>query len=220
MTESWNWTFRSGRAGRKAVRRRSAARPLASHETLEPRSLLSGVPGDASARDLDSVFVETGAVLSPPSVETPGLTSADDAVGLTVGSHFIAVGESPSAAAARATLAAAIDIADATLRRVFAGSELNAILTEAFGRQVTDTDVFQNAVSRLRDEWARGTLVVGLDVRGNADLQGHPAAYAAAAPGGGERIYVNGDWLAAINDPAEAAAVLLEEFGHAIDRRL
>ncbi len=61
-----------------------------------------------------------------------------------------------------------------------------------------------------------GISVELLDKDTMAGLQG---AYAAISPDDDERIYLNADWLKSAS-ATEVEAVLLEELGHAIDRRL
>ncbi|WP_414494711.1 FG-GAP-like repeat-containing protein [Synechococcus sp. MIT S9504] len=69
---------------------------------------------------------------------------------------------------------------------------------------------------RSEDVELRGISVELLDKETMAGLYG---AYAPSAPDGDERIYLNADWLNSAS-VAEVEAVLLEELGHAIDRRL
>ncbi|WP_415409652.1 FG-GAP-like repeat-containing protein [Synechococcus sp. A10-1-5-9] len=61
-----------------------------------------------------------------------------------------------------------------------------------------------------------GISVQILDV---TTMDGLIAAYTSAAPDGGERIYLNAAWLE-LATAEQIEAVLLEELGHAIDRRL
>ena len=54
---------------------------------------------------------------------------------------------------------------------------------------------------------------------GRHNIDGLIAAYTSAAPDGNERIYLNASWLE-LATAEQIEAVLLEELGHAIDRRL
>ena len=60
---------------------------------------------------------------------------------------------------------------------------------------------------------------ISVEILDGQTMAGLHGAYAAIAPDGDERIYFNADWLASAN-AAAVEAVLLEELGHAIDRRL
>ena len=98
-------------------------------------------------------------------------------------------------------------------------ADFNALMTEVFARAGTDSGVFQGNLSAFTESLRDGSFNVALEFRSERELQGHPAAYAAVTPGGGERIYVNADWLSFANS-SKVMGVLIEEIGHAIDHRL
>jgi hypothetical protein len=202
-----SWFFSSHALSRRVRRLRHAHRP--GHEQLERRALLSSVPNDASVRDLGPIGPEPAVAAddSETNIVTAPVLEATPTV-------FQIVSAAPLAADLAGRLQGSIDIARATLDAAFAGPGLNSILAESFGRDVADTAAFQGAVAQLRDAWQRGEIVVDVELRSAAELNGHPAAYAADGADGTERIYVNRDWLLAVDDTSRAAGVLLEEFGH------
>ena len=75
----------------------------------------------------------------------------------------------------------------------------------------------------LRQAFGRSAPValsgISVELLDSQTMAGLHGAYAHAPPQGDERIYLNADWLASAN-AAAVEAVLLEELGHAIDRRL
>ena len=89
----------------------------------------------------------------------------------------------------------------------------NAMLLEIFGAQSSD------ASRALQTSLSGSGLGIRLEILAGNTLSGINGAYTSAAPGGGERIYLNGAWLQ-IATAAEIEAVLLEELGHAIDHQL
>uniref|UniRef100_UPI003138356C FG-GAP-like repeat-containing protein n=1 Tax=Synechococcus sp. UW140 TaxID=368503 RepID=UPI003138356C len=91
----------------------------------------------------------------------------------------------------------------------------NALLREVFGKESTSAANAKALLAQLR-----GTgLGISVEILGGAILSGNKGAYINAAPEGGERIYLNNDWLQSAT-PEQIEAVLLEEIGHAIDIRL
>ena len=60
---------------------------------------------------------------------------------------------------------------------------------------------------------------ITIEILNGQTMAGLHGAYAPVAPDGDERIYINEDWLATASEDA-IQAVLLEELGHAIDRRI
>ncbi|HBH71983.1 MAG TPA: hypothetical protein DDY43_00720, partial [Synechococcales bacterium UBA10510] len=89
----------------------------------------------------------------------------------------------------------------------------NALLLEVFGVQSSE------ATGALQAGLSGTGLGIGLEILAGDVLSSINGAYTSAAPGGGERIYLNGAWLQNAT-AAEIEAVLLEEFGHALDWRL
>ncbi len=96
--------------------------------------------------------------------------------------------------------------------RVFAWSDdFAGRMTIAFGDGVP--------ADGLRSAWQRGDFsgLPRIDVRPASDLNGALGAYAI----GLDRIFLSREFLEqSIGDPERVAAVLLEEFGHAVDARL
>jgi hypothetical protein len=93
-----------------------------------------------------------------------------------------------------------------------------ALLQEVFSR--SDQALSQPLVDRLLADLQEGRFHIVAELRSQAELQGHPAAYARDNGQGEERIYLNRDWLESGVRPDEISRVLLEELGHAIDQRL
>jgi hypothetical protein len=86
------------------------------------------------------------------------------------------------------------------------------VLSQAFGTPAAAAQALRRDL--LGRQWA-----IPLEVSTDPALTGVQAAYIAAAAHGGERIIVNGAWAASVGTAA-LEAVILEEIGHAIDRRL
>jgi Ca2+-binding RTX toxin-like protein len=123
-------------------------------------------------------------------------------------------------AAAPASLAEALARVEARLDAWAADTTAyNNLLLEVFAAAGTEPTLWQQAVADLQATLQANGLTIVLELLGNAELPGINGAYTAQAPGGGERIYLNGLWLQAAT-AAEIEEVLLEELGHAIDRRL
>lgn len=94
------------------------------------------------------------------------------------------------------------------------------IAREVFGQASIPPDgAFEARVAELAAQIRSGGLGIGLELRGDSELNGAAAGYAAVGHTGAERIYLNADWVA--DAPVEMQVrVLLEELGHAIDQRL
>ena len=99
--------------------------------------------------------------------------------------------------------------------RTWASDEVrfSALILEAFGAKDSPP------ARHLREMLLNGNLTVAVEMLSSQHLQGIRGAYTSSDPNGEERIYLNAGWLAKASS-AEAEAVLLEEFGHAIDHRL
>lgn len=83
-------------------------------------------------------------------------------------------------------------------------------------------DVFRGqpeATSSLLHHISAGTLPISLELLDAAAMGGARGGYAHTAPDGRERIYLNSGWLQTASSQ-QILAVLVEEVGHAIDRRL
>jgi Ca2+-binding RTX toxin-like protein len=123
-------------------------------------------------------------------------------------------------AAAPASLAEALARVEARLDDWASNSTAyNSLLEQAFAGAGTDLGLWQQAAAALAGTLQSNGLAISLELLGNAELPGINGAYAVQAPGGGERIYLNATWLQAAST-TQIEAVLLEELGHAIDRRL
>ena len=90
----------------------------------------------------------------------------------------------------------------------------NNILGQVFG-----TTASTAAASALKSALKGSGLGLGLKLLSGATLRGINGAYANAAAVGGERIYLNDNWLQSAS-AMRIEEVLLEEIGHAIDSRL
>lgn len=110
---------------------------------------------------------------------------------------------------------------EAALQRLAASSDSwLALLRQVFDARVAGSQgLFADSAERLRQELSSGAFSIHLELRSSQELQGALAAYTAAAPGGGERIYLNVDWAAKAS-ATDLQRVLLEELGHAFDQRL
>ncbi|MFN9659462.1 MAG: hypothetical protein ACK6BC_03655 [Cyanobacteriota bacterium] len=90
--------------------------------------------------------------------------------------------------------------------------EFLSLLQQVFG-------VEAGAAGAVRREIRGGRIIPRLRLLEAESLGGALGGYASAAPGGGERLYLNRTWLRDAS-VSEIEAVLLEEIGHAIDQRL
>jgi hypothetical protein len=182
-------------------------------EGLEARQLLAfttDVNGGSVMAD-ESVYVSAFEQVATPTVNATGLLSAAPA-------QVTVLGEDGLDAGVRAAWSAAVADVNARLAELPDRSDYPLIMNEVFGRAGTDVDAFVGRREQLATELRAG-LGITVELRSESDLNGSRGAYAAAAPGGGERIYINADWVAGASAD-DVAAVLLEEIGHAIDQRL
>ena len=82
------------------------------------------------------------------------------------------------------------------------------------------TDLWQQLLQQVfRRSAAIDLCDITIEILDGNTMAGLHGAYAHASPDGGERIYLNADWLE-IADEKALQSVLLEEIGHAIDYRL
>lgn len=112
-------------------------------------------------------------------------------------------------------------VAQATQRlSVFASSGgYSSTMREVFGRTAISDSSLSAAVAGLQSQWATGELGVRVEVLSGSSMSGAMGAFAADYQGS-PAIFINGDWLAS-NPGADAVAkVLIEEFGHSLDRRI
>jgi len=95
-----------------------------------------------------------------------------------------------------------------------------SLLGVAFGNGNSNCASFKSRVIMLQEELFGKGLMLPLEFRRESELGGVLGAYAASSPDGNERIYVNIDWVSRLTSQTQLTSVLLEEAGHAIDRRL
>ena len=91
----------------------------------------------------------------------------------------------------------------------------NDLLRQAFG---VPQSTSAKSAALLASIQASG-LGISVQILDATTMDGLIAAYTSAAPDDGERIYLNAAWLE-LATAEQIEAVLLEELGHAIDRRL
>jgi hypothetical protein len=120
-------------------------------------------------------------------------------------------------AAARSTWEHALGQCEAILAALPQRSDFDELLASVFR---SETAGFASRAENLGLTLAGDGLGVVVELRSDAELQGARGAYAAQGPDGQERIYINADWLNGGASAEALLAVLLEEAGHAIDRRL
>ena len=180
-------------------------------EGLEHRQLLAWTTqvSDPSLVAAEQVCVSAFA----NTVDTSSLVTAGAPTQVTT------VGADAIDAAARATWQTAVDQVEGSLAALPDRSDYPLIMNEVFGRAGTDVDMFIARREALATQLRTTGLGITVELRPAADLNGSRGAYTAAAPGGGERIYINADWVAGASAD-DVSAVLLEEIGHAIDQRL
>ena len=110
------------------------------------------------------------------------------------------------------SLALALERLELRLRRWAADQDAYAaVLEQVFGLKARGVQA-----ESLRHGLLGEGLGLGLEA---ASLEGMRSAYAVASGSAGERVFLDGAWLASAS-AAELEAVLLEKLGHAIDQRL
>ncbi len=111
-------------------------------------------------------------------------------------------------------LASALSQVEESLRVWASSAELfQSLLQQVFG---VGAGV---AADALRDDLLAGGLRLQLERLDSTTLAGRRGAYTSEGADGGERIYINDAWLNTATTQ-EITAVLIEEIGHALDRRL
>ncbi|MCP9882534.1 VCBS domain-containing protein, partial [Cyanobium sp. Alchichica 3B3-8F6] len=114
----------------------------------------------------------------------------------------------------------ALDSSSAVMSDLANRSDFSTLMQEVFGGAGTDPELFAANLEQLQQQLSGSGLNLELDLRSDAELQGHLAAYAAIGHTGSERVYVNAAWLQRNPAPELVVRVLLEELGHALDERL
>jgi hypothetical protein len=132
---------------------------------------------------------------------------------LAITPHYVAAAEYPSQ-----PLIDAVQSVRTTLAGLPSQAAFESLMAGAFGSGRADAGDYAAAIASVAGDAAG--LGIAIETRSAVDLQGHAAAFAPAAIDGLERIYINGDWLAAGPSSATIAGVVLEEVGHAIDHRI
>jgi len=124
------------------------------------------------------------------------------------------------AESAQQTWQEALARANQTLTSFANQANFSEILQEAFGTAGTDTTLFDQRLAALQLQLAGDGMGLTVELRSNGELNGAAGAYAAVGHTGTERIYLNADWITNGASAFLIRQVLLEEAGHAIDKRL
>ncbi len=99
-------------------------------------------------------------------------------------------------------------------------ANFNPLIEGVFGTTGNNADQFNQHLAALESQLTGDGLGLTVELRNNDELSGAAGAYTAVGHTGSERIYVNGDWISNGASSFLIRQVLLEEIGHAIDRRL
>ena len=100
-------------------------------------------------------------------------------------------------------------------------ADRDTLLNEVFGRAGTEATTFEANKQALLEAIGTTGLRIAIDLRSSTEMGGAIGAYAQVGPNGHEMIYINADWINAGNlSPEQLTAVVLEEYGHALDVRL
>jgi hypothetical protein len=115
----------------------------------------------------------------------------------------------------------ALTQASAYLAELLTRADRDTLLNEVFGRAGTEATVFEANKQALLEAIGTTGLRIATDLRSGTEMEGAIGAYAQVGPNGNEQIYINADWINAGNLSLEQlTAVLLEEYGHALDVHL
>jgi hypothetical protein len=111
--------------------------------------------------------------------------------------------------------------ASAYLAELLTRADRDTLLADVFGRAGTEATMFEANKQALLEAIGTTGLRIAIDLRSGTEMGGAIGAYAQVGPNGHEQIYINADWINAGNLSLEQlTAVLLEEYGHALDVRL
>jgi Ca2+-binding RTX toxin-like protein len=105
-----------------------------------------------------------------------------------------------------------LELVKAQLTQFAAQSDFETVLTTAFGTKIDRTKIFQ-----LRQQWLKGdfSLIPPIEVLTKVELGNANGGYA----GSEDKIFVSSDFLSQNQNNSKAiTGLLLEEFGHKIDR--
>ena len=115
----------------------------------------------------------------------------------------------------------ALTQASAYLAELLTRADRDTLLNEVFGRAGTEATTFEANKQALLEAIGTTGLKIAIDLRSDTEMEGAIGAYAQVGPNGNEQIYINADWINAGNLSLEQlTAVVLEEYGHALDVRL
>lgn len=144
--------------------------------------------------------------------------SHSSAVPMRVGSmNVIGAGVS---AESRQAVCDSLEVTHRLLVQKAANEEFSELLRQIYGNTGTPHELFEKRLTELRSDLMAGKgFELDFDVRKHEEMAGLFAAYASDSHSHTERIYINNQW--AETSSADALeTVILEELGHAIDRRL
>ncbi|MBT7535697.1 MAG: hypothetical protein HN610_09040, partial [Verrucomicrobia bacterium] len=99
-------------------------------------------------------------------------------------------------------------------------SDFSFLTRAVFGNAHSSSILFESRLSKFRENLVSMGLSLELELLKGNELNGALAAYSAHSHEGSERVYVNLDWVSTLSSPERLTAVLLEEAGHAIDKRI
>lgn len=103
----------------------------------------------------------------------------------------------------------------------FAKSDrFQSVIEQIYNPSGVDSEFFAIKVEQLRQQILTTGLNISVELRSSDELNGYLAAYASESPEGGQRIFVNKDWINFGLDQQMIIKALLEEIGHAIDFNL
>ncbi|HCP38084.1 MAG TPA: hypothetical protein DIT98_09675, partial [Verrucomicrobiales bacterium] len=113
-----------------------------------------------------------------------------------------------------------IQEAEKVLNHLPQRKDFSALSQIAFGNANLRSDSFNSRILKFQGNLALNGLGLELELLKGHQLNGALAAYTAHSHKGSERAYLNLDWVSTLSSPERLTAVLLEEAGHAIDRRI
>jgi Ca2+-binding RTX toxin-like protein len=106
-------------------------------------------------------------------------------------------------------------------RALLTRADRDTLLNEVFDRAGTEATVFEANKQALLQAIGTTGLRIAIDLRSGTEMEGAIGAYALVGLNGHEIIDINADWINAGNLSLEQlTAVVLEEYGHALDARL
>ncbi len=192
---------------------------------LEPRYVFDGAGGADVVEalwvppvvSLNATDLEKDTETAPKGIETIASTTEPEAQRVQLN----LVDGDKLDSAAKIQMEQALSTVDRLVGESIAAGKFEAVLQEVMV-DGTETDPSQTPMrsAELMNELTTTGLQLTVELRSDADMQGHLAAYAPEGHAGNEVIYVNQDWLAAGAGQAWITQVMLEELGHALDQRL